>query len=87
MRAISAYLGITPPSATSIIDELVKKGLIERQADPNDRRIIRLVISQKGDNQLTDSFKEFVKGFDHSMRRLSEKEKELLVKLLLKITE
>lgn len=87
MRELAAYLGITPPSTTSIIDELAKKGLIERQADQADRRMTRLFISQEGNRQMTDSFAEFVKRFDHSMRHLSAEEKAHLVALLLKITD
>jgi len=87
MRALATHLGITPPSATSIIDELSKQGLIERQADATDRRKICLVISLKGEKQLVTCLEEFVKGFDYSMRRLSNSEKEQLIKLLLKITE
>ncbi len=87
MRQLSQYLGITPPSTTAIIDDLAKKKLIERQADEEDRRKIRLVISKIGDEQLTDCFADFVKRFDRSMKRLTDKEREQLVSLLLKIID
>ena len=40
MGSISNYLGSTLSSATSIIDRLVDKGLVERAPDPEDRRVV-----------------------------------------------
>ena len=37
---ISNYLGGTLSAATSIIDRLVDKGLVERAPDPEDRRVV-----------------------------------------------
>ena len=40
MGGISNYLGGTLSAATSIIDRLVDKGLVERAPDPEDRRVV-----------------------------------------------
>ena len=40
MGGISNYLGSTLSSATSIIDRLVDKGLVERAPDSEDRRVV-----------------------------------------------
>ena len=54
MKAVSSFLCITPPSATSIINNLVKSQMLERIPDGNDRRIVRL--------RVTDSGKAFVQN-------------------------
>jgi DNA-binding MarR family transcriptional regulator len=49
---IAAGLGVAQPSATETIDKLVCKGLVERTADPSDRRIVL--------GALTDAGKEMI---------------------------
>ena len=45
MKNIADYLKIAPPSATEIISEMEKKGLIERKSDQHDRRIVFIALS------------------------------------------
>ena len=40
MRSIADYLKITPPSATEIVAEMEKKGLVIRKSSKNDRRVV-----------------------------------------------
>ena len=49
MSGISDRLGVGMPSATSMIDRLVSKGLVEREQDPSDRRVV--VCSLTGDGR------------------------------------
>ncbi len=45
MKNIADFLKITPPSATEIVNEMEKKGLIKRQSDKSDRRVVFIVLS------------------------------------------
>ena len=45
MKSIADYLKITPPSATEIITEMEKKGLVKRKSDKNDRRVVFIALS------------------------------------------
>lgn len=45
MKSIADYLKIAPPSATEIVSEMEKKGLINRQSDKNDRRVVSIVLT------------------------------------------
>jgi DNA-binding MarR family transcriptional regulator len=40
MKNIADYLKIAPPSATEIVSEMERKGLVNRKSDKNDRRVI-----------------------------------------------
>lgn len=51
---ISNCLKVKPPSITPIISSLEQKEMLERSMDPNDRRIIRLRLKEKG-NQFVDA--------------------------------
>lgn len=49
---IAAYLGVSPSSATSLVDRLVSKGLVERLYNPDDRRVVRCRLTPLGQEQL-----------------------------------
>ena len=44
---IAARLAISKPNMTPVIDKLLKEGLVYRTEDPNDRRIVRIDLTQK----------------------------------------
>lgn len=41
-------LNVSPPTMTGIADRLVRQRLIERAADPTDRRVVRLGLTEHG---------------------------------------
>ena len=45
MKNIADYLKITPPSATEIVAEMEKKGLVNRKNDKSDRRVVSIVLT------------------------------------------
>ncbi|MFP4460148.1 MAG: MarR family winged helix-turn-helix transcriptional regulator [Candidatus Zixiibacteriota bacterium] len=47
LKELCDELGVTPASASSMVDRLVKKGILVRKQDPNDRRSIRIILSDK----------------------------------------
>ncbi|MGO8874405.1 MAG: MarR family winged helix-turn-helix transcriptional regulator [Acidimicrobiales bacterium] len=48
MRELAKDLDVSESSATAVTDRLVRQGLVERQSDPSDRRVVRLAISSAG---------------------------------------
>jgi long-chain acyl-CoA synthetase len=46
--ALAARLAVSPPSVTAVVDGLVARGLVERQADPSDRRRLTLLLTTSG---------------------------------------
>jgi MarR family transcriptional regulator, organic hydroperoxide resistance regulator len=48
MSELARELDISEPASTALADRLVRGGLAERHADPDDRRIVRLELSPKG---------------------------------------
>lgn len=45
---LAEHLGITPPSTSKLVDGLVKRGLVDRQDFPVDRRRIVLLLTTAG---------------------------------------
>lgn len=47
---IASMLAISKPNMTPIIDKLIKEDLVYRKEDPNDRRKIRIDLTEKAHN-------------------------------------
>ena len=48
MGVLSEHMGCGLPAATSMVDRLVKKGLVERVQDPSDRRVVACRLTGEG---------------------------------------
>ncbi len=48
MSEVAKALGLHPSTVTVLVDGLVAHGLVRRQADPEDRRIVRVAETAKG---------------------------------------
>jgi DNA-binding MarR family transcriptional regulator len=46
---LASKLLVSTPTMTRLIDTLVERGLVERQEDPSDRRVVRLRLTRKGE--------------------------------------
>ncbi|MGH2844363.1 MAG: MarR family transcriptional regulator, partial [Solirubrobacteraceae bacterium] len=49
MRQLAKAIGVSGPAACTLADRLAAQGLIDRRADPDDRRVVRLMRSERGD--------------------------------------
>lgn len=49
MSDISSALGVSMATATGVIDRIVERGIVVRESDPNDRRIVRCRVSREGE--------------------------------------
>ncbi len=82
MREIAEYLKITPPSVTVHVTALVEEGILERVADGEDRRVIRLRLSKKGKSILEKNMQLKSKAFSKIISHLSKKEIQELTRIL-----
>jgi DNA-binding MarR family transcriptional regulator len=48
MADVAARLEVKLPAASQTVDRLVRRGLLERRADAQDRRVVRLAVSEVG---------------------------------------
>lgn len=44
---LAAQMGITPASAVRLVDRMARDGWVRREADPQDRRVNRIVLTEK----------------------------------------
>ncbi len=55
MKDFSERLQVSQSTVTQVADKLVKRGFIERIADPADRRVVRLKMTSKGHSLLSEN--------------------------------
>lgn len=48
VKDIAAAVQLDPPAITGLVDRLSKEGLVERRADPNDRRTTNIYLTERG---------------------------------------
>ncbi len=87
MKDVADYLSITPPSATSLIDNLINSGMITRKFDPEDRRVVKVEITKKGASFIGSHIEEVSRRMRKGLATLTAKEQDQLSKILTKITE
>ena len=68
VNEIGEYLGITAPAASQMVHKLVEQGLIQRTEDPDDRRLKRIVLTDKGHETVQQS----IRARQHWLQRLAE---------------
>lgn len=86
MSAVAQELGCGPSNITGLIDKLEARGLVERRAHPDDRRIKSLAMTRKGlalRRRLTDRLAQPVPW----MRALSPDDQRELVAILRRALE
>lgn len=85
MKDVANSLLITSPSATAAINQLVKSGHLERIADKNDRRVVRLKITLKGKDAFTEHFKILTEKIGEVLKNLNAQEKNAFAGIFKKI--
>jgi len=78
MGELAAIEGVQMPTATSVVARLVKLELVERIADPQDRRAVLVGITKRGSAQIGDLVAERNTRFAELLDRLSAEERRLL---------
>lgn len=77
MRDLAAALNIGASYVTALVDSLEADGLAVRQADPNDRRVRVIEITDRGRLALTDLFEDLANSNVLLARLTLDERKEL----------
>jgi len=78
MSEIGSRLYISRPYMTRLGDIMIADGLVERQADPADRRVTHLAITPKGKKFLKESVSKYKTDLIESFQGLSDTDLEQL---------
>ena len=85
-RQLSSLMTINPGTISQYVQSLVKKGLVQKKQDTNDRRNWLLSLTKKGLVSYKETIIEAVAYTRDFISALNEKEQKTLHQLLLKTT-
>ena len=77
---LAASLGVTPPNVTGIVDRLVEQGLVGRRESEQDRRVLLLQTTDKGEAILSDLRESRTNTMTEVLSRLDEAELQALLR-------
>jgi MarR family transcriptional regulator, transcriptional regulator for hemolysin len=87
LGTLADRIGMTDPTTSRAVDGLVAAGLVERQADPGDRRAVLHVATASAKAWVERRRAVVAEVLDEALSRLSEDERKSLLELLMKLNE
>lgn len=81
-RELAQKIGVTPPSMTVALRKMEELGYVRKEPDANDQRVIRILLTQKGEN-CVGKIKAVIGRMEALMCQGMSKEEELLLRRLL----
>lgn len=85
LKDLAKKFSITLPSANDLINKLNQLKLINRKEDKQDRRLINLSITKKGEKLIKSILEKNNQCFSSLINKLNMEEKKQLLKILKKI--
>jgi MarR family transcriptional regulator for hemolysin len=81
-RQLAQHMRIEPPTLVRHLDKLAEQGLVERRPDPDDRRVVRVVVTAAGRERLAE-LHTIVHELDDELRGiLTKRDVEVLSRAL-----
>jgi DNA-binding MarR family transcriptional regulator len=85
MGALSRLLMVTGGNVTAIVDQLAEEGLVERLAEPADRRAFRIRLTRSGEKRFAEMARAHEGWVVELFSGLSRREHDELLALLAKL--
>ncbi len=82
LSQVADHIGLTLPSASKLVDELIRGGLMTRQEQPSDRRRVSLAVTQHGAKLLEAAREETLAYLADKMERVSTIDRETVLKAM-----
>ena len=86
MSDISRYLDISKPAVTQIVNDLEKRGYVERVLTKNDRRLVCVRITEDGDKILDRGEEEYQEKLMQVTEILGEQDTHELIRIITKLS-
>ena len=82
LSPLAEHLGLTLPSTSKMVDHLVLRSYLNRQASKDDRRKITLELTTQGESVLKTSYQATQKQLESILEKLNPEEQENLLSSL-----
>lgn len=85
VKELAERSAVTPGAITQFVDVLIAKDLVRREADPSDRRIVRLRVTPAAESRLRKLRKDFFTSAARTFDVLHDDELKQLIDLLARV--
>ena len=82
LSKLAAALRVTPTNTTGIVDRLLKRGLITRTVSPDDRRVLLLRTTTRGDELIAELRQKRKERMAELFNHLTDKEAAIVADAL-----
>jgi DNA-binding MarR family transcriptional regulator len=82
MGRLVEMLGLAKSSLTGLVDRTAQRGLVRREPDPEDRRAVRVALTEEGDALVDAFYAETCRRVEMLPSRLPDADRETLAALL-----
>jgi DNA-binding MarR family transcriptional regulator len=79
---LAEELHVTPPTVTGLVDRLVRIGLVQREEDLKDRRLVRNVLTKQGEQILAEAERDALTVMTQLFERLTPRQLSRLIESL-----
>lgn len=86
-RKLAKSMGITVAAVSSITNTLERKQWCKREANPRDRRLVLLTLTDEGKKVIEELYPEFNQGEADIVSDLDSEEQEILTQLLRRVNK
>ena len=87
MNTMASALGVSLATATGVVDRLVEKDVVTREGDPNDRRVVLIRLSDKGEKLIAGLWQLARDNAEVLLRALDQRQLQLLNEALRALLE
>ncbi|WP_199617647.1 MarR family winged helix-turn-helix transcriptional regulator [Paenibacillus alkalitolerans] len=79
---LSDFLHVSSPTVTQMVNVLEAKGMLERTPDPDDRRVVRIRLTEAGQQAVDTVEQDMLEGTNGLIDHLGMERTRLLIELL-----
>lgn len=84
---ISNKLQVKLPTVTQLVNQLVDNGLVEKRADEKDKRIVRIILTEKGLQVSKETSDKFVTRYHDLTNYLGKEDSEQFIRIMKKVNQ
>lgn len=81
ISTLSKLLDVSMPAASQMVNALEEKGLVERVASKNDRRVVQVSLTKEGEALMNEVMAKFNHFIDRVVSRFGDQNTETLIRL------
>ena len=82
LNEVADHIGLEAPTVSKLVDNLVKRNLVTREEDPDDRRRVCLQISSKGKKSIDIAYEHTREFLAERLAHLNERDRLALIQAI-----